>query len=291
MVLKKNSKWRMCIDFTNLNKACSKDDYPMLRIDTLVDAAIGSEMLSMLDCFFGYLQIFMKKSDKEKTSFTTPFGTYCYVRMPEGLWNGGSTFNRTVKEVLGSQLDRNISASVDDVVVQSKKREDHIQDLRETFANLQQHGLKLNPEKCVFDVRRGNLLGCLIKERGIEANLKKIEALRRMKPPTTKKGVQKLTGRLASLNRFISKSAEKCLPFFKAVKGSGNFQWDSEQEKALEDLKTYFENLEVMTSPSLKTELLIYIASSRAAVSALLVEERMHEGHSRKSQFTSCSKP
>ena len=79
----------MCIDFTNLNKACLKDEYPLPRIDTLVDMAASSEMLSMLDCFSGYHQIFMNKVDEEKTSFTTPFGTYCYVRMPEGLHNAG----------------------------------------------------------------------------------------------------------------------------------------------------------------------------------------------------------
>ena len=89
MVPKKNGSWRMCIDFTTLNKFCPKDEFPLPRIDTLVDAAAGSEMLSMLDCFSGYHQIFMKKSDEEKTSFTTPFGTYCYVRMPEGLHNAG----------------------------------------------------------------------------------------------------------------------------------------------------------------------------------------------------------
>jgi hypothetical protein len=161
----------------------------------------------MLDCFSGCHQIFMKKSDEEKTSFTTPFGTYCYVRMPEGLRNAGCTLNRIIATVLDTQLDRNISAYVDDVVVRSKKCEDHIADLRETFANLRKHGLKLNPEKCVFGVRRGKLLGCMITERGIEANPVKIEAIRRMRPPSTKKEVQKLTGRLASLNRFISRSA------------------------------------------------------------------------------------
>ena len=87
-------------------------------------------------------------------------------------------------------MGRNISAYVDDVVVRSKKKEDHIQDLRETFANLRRHGLKLNPEKCVFGVGRGKLLGCMITKRGIEANPEKIKAIRRMKPPTTKRGTE-----------------------------------------------------------------------------------------------------
>ena len=118
----------------------------------------------------------------------------------------------------------------------------------------------------------------MITERGIEANPEKIEAIRRMKLPTTKKGVQKLTGRLASLNRFISRSVEKCLPFFKALKGTSNMQWGKEQAKAFEALKTYIENLAIMSSPSEKAELLLYIGTSGAAVSAALVEERSSEG-------------
>ena len=97
----------------------------------------------------------------------------------------------------------------------------------------------------------------MITERGIEANPVKIEDIRRMQPPTTKKGVQKLTGRLASLNRFISRSAEKSLPFFKVLKGSENFHWGPEQDKAFEDLKQYLENLAVMTSPLPGVELLL----------------------------------
>jgi hypothetical protein len=119
---------------------------------------------------------------------------------------------------------------MDDVVVRSQKRGDHIQDFWETFANLWRHGLKLNLEKCVFRVRRGKLLGCMISETGIEANLEKIEAIRRMIAPRTQREVQKLARRLASLNRFISKSAERSLPFFKSLKGSGTFQWEPGQQ-------------------------------------------------------------
>jgi hypothetical protein len=94
MVKKKNEKWRMCIDFTDLNKACPKDNFPLSRIDTLVDQAVGSEMLSFLDCFSGYYQIWMRKEDEEFTSFTTPFGTYCFVRMAEELRNASTKFVR-----------------------------------------------------------------------------------------------------------------------------------------------------------------------------------------------------
>jgi hypothetical protein len=125
----------------------------------------------------------MRKWDEDKTRFTTAFGTYCFVRMTEGLRNAGCTFNRIVRMVLETQLDKNVSVSMDDIVVWSQKRGDHIQDHRETFSNLWRHSLKLNLEKCVFGVRRGKFLACMISERGIEANPEKIESIRRMKAP------------------------------------------------------------------------------------------------------------
>jgi len=99
-VKKKNGKWRMCIDFTDLNKTCPKDDFPLPRIEKVVDDAANSQMMSLLDCFLGYHQIWTRKEDEEKTSFTTPFGTYYFVRMPEGLKNAGQTFSRMSAVVL-----------------------------------------------------------------------------------------------------------------------------------------------------------------------------------------------
>ena len=147
---KKNGKMRMCIDFADLNKACKKDPFPLLRVDTSVDKAAGCKQFSLLDFFSGYQKIWLNKEDEEKTSFTTPFGTYCYIRMHEGLKNVGSTFARMTKAVLDPQLQKNIIAYVDDIVVMSKNEKDHIADLKETFANLREAGLKLNLEKCVF---------------------------------------------------------------------------------------------------------------------------------------------
>jgi hypothetical protein len=186
MVKKANGKWRMCIDFTDLNKACPKDKFPLPRIDSLVDAAASSELMSLLDCYSGYHQIQMKKEDEPKTSFITPSGTYCYLRMPEGLKNVGGSFSRMIARVLHSQIGRNVLTYVDDIIVKSTKQENRIADLQETFANFRQAGLKLNIEKCVFGVKKGKFLGCLVSTKGIEANPSKIEAILRMEPPSTK---------------------------------------------------------------------------------------------------------
>jgi hypothetical protein len=158
MVKKANGKWRMRIDFTDLNKACPKDEFPLPRIDSLVDATATSELMSLLDCYSGYHQIWMKKEDELKTSFITPSGTYCYLRMPEGLKNVGGSFSMMTAKVLHSQIGRNVLAYVDDIIVKSTKQENHVADLHETFANFRRAGLKLNLEKCVFGVKKGSFL-------------------------------------------------------------------------------------------------------------------------------------
>jgi hypothetical protein len=186
----------MCIDFTELNKVCPKDPYPLPRIDIIFDQAAGCEMLSLLDCFSGYHQVWMQRGDEAKTRFTTPFGIFCFVRMPEGLRNAWPNFNSMMKLIFGSQLGHNASAYVDDIVIMSEKETYHIAYLTETFDNMRRNGLKLNPEKCIFSIRKGQLLGCMVSKQGIQANPQKIE--RRMQPPSSRKEVQRLTGRIAS---------------------------------------------------------------------------------------------
>jgi hypothetical protein len=146
--------------------------------------------------------------------------------------------------------------------------------LQETFANFRQAGLKLNPKKCVFGVKKGKFLGCLVSTKGIEANPSKIEAIFRMEPPNSKKGAQRLAGRLAPLNRFISRSAKRNLPFFEILKSAEVFQWGPAQQKAFEELKQYLVDLTTLTPPSSGTPLLLYVAASHSAVSAALVQEK-----------------
>jgi hypothetical protein len=153
--------------------------------------------------------------------------------MLEGLKNAGGSFNRMTAKVLCSQIDRNVLTYVDDIIVKSTKQENHIADLQETFANFRKASLKLNLEKCVFGVKKGKFLGCLVSTKVIEANPNKIEAILQMEPPKLRKGAQRLTRRLASLNRFISRSAERKLPFFEVLKSAEVFQWGPTQQRLL----------------------------------------------------------
>jgi hypothetical protein len=281
MVQKKSVKWHMCIDFTSLNKACPKDNFPQPRIDKIVDSATGCEVMSLLDCFSGYHQIYMKEEDKASTSFITPFDTYCSIRMPEGLKNAGSTFSRLTKTMLEIQVGGNIFTYVDDIVVASRNKEDHLADLAETFANMRDAQLRLNPEKCVFDVRQGKILGYLVSHREIEANPTKIQAIINMTPPQSTRDVQRLTGRLAALNRFISKSVERSLPFLKTLRGAKDFARGPEQVAAFTSLKQHLSELAILTSLDSSLPLLLYVAASPHAVSAALVQEKDREGTTR----------
>jgi hypothetical protein len=139
MVKKKNDKWRMCTDFTNLNKCFPKDDFPLTRIEKVVDSTAGCVVMALLGCFSGYHKIWLREEDQEKTCFITPFGTYCYLRMPEGLKNIGPTFCRMTKVILKERMERNVFAYVDDIVVASTKKETQLQDLAETFTTCEKH--------------------------------------------------------------------------------------------------------------------------------------------------------
>jgi len=139
----------MCVDFTGLNKACSKDSYPLPSIDALVDSASGCRLLSFQDAFSGYNQIRMHHRDEYKTAFMTELSCYCYKVMPFGLKNVGATYQRMMDRVLAPMIGRNVQAYVDDMVVTSQQREQHVADLEDLFTTIAKYRLKLNPEKCV----------------------------------------------------------------------------------------------------------------------------------------------
>jgi hypothetical protein len=279
LVKKKGGKWRMCVDYTGLNKACPKVPYPLPRIDQIVDSTAGCETLSLLDAYSGYHQIKMKESDQLVTSFITPFGMYCYTTMPFGLRNAGATYQRCMNHVFGEHIGRTVEAYVDDIIVKTRKASDLLSDLETTFECLRAKGVKLNPEKCVFGVPRGMLLGFIISERGIEAKPEKIAAITNMGPIKDFKGVQRVMGCLAALSRFISRLGEKGLPLYRLLKKTERFSWTPEAEEALRNLKALLTNAPILGPPAAGEALLIYVAATTQVVSAAIVVERREEGH------------
>ena len=170
--------------------------------------------MSFLDAFQGYHQIPLALDDQEKTAFVTPFGNYHYKVMPFGLKNAGSTYQRMMTRMFESLLGKNMEIYIDDMVVKSKKVSEHLGDLQVVFEILKSYKLRLNASKCSFGVGSSKFLGYMVTHRGIEVNLDQIKAITNMRTPRNPKEVQKLIGMAATLNRFISRSADRCRPFF-----------------------------------------------------------------------------
>ncbi|GKV19153.1 hypothetical protein SLEP1_g29446 [Rubroshorea leprosula] len=248
LVKKPNGKWRMCIDFTNLNEACPKDPHPLPNVQLLLD-------------------------NQEKTAFYAGDAIYCYVMMPFGLKNAGATYQKLVQIIFKLQIGRNIEVYVDDMIVTSTRAEDHIGDLSETFQNLRRAQMKLNPLKCTFVVELGKFLGYVVSKKGIEVNPEKVQAVQQMEPPRIVKDVQCLTGRVAALHRFIARSADRCLPFFKALREHKNFQWTDEYQRAFDKLKQYLASAPLLSKPMEGESLYMYLGVIEKAVSSVLLRE------------------
>ncbi|XP_048608335.1 uncharacterized protein LOC125584234 [Brassica napus] len=225
VVKKKNGKWRICVDFTDLNKACPKDSYPLPHINRLVESTAGNELLTFMDAFSGYNQILMHPDDREKTAFITDRGTYCYKVLPFGLKNTGATYQRLVNRMFADQLGNTMEEYIDDML------------------------------------------------RGIEANPKQISAILDLPSPKNSREVQRLTGRIAALNRFISRSTDKCLPFYELLRGNKRFVWDGKCEEAFNQLKHYLTTPPVLSKTEAGDTLSLYIAVTSSAVSSVLIRE------------------
>ena len=271
LVKKANDKWRLCIDFTDINRACPKDSFPLPRIDLIVDATTDHELLSFMDAFSGYNQISMDPDDQEKTSFVMVQGTYCYRVMPFGLKNAGATYQRLVNRMFQKQIGASMEVYIDDMLVKSTTAELHITHLSEAFHILREYNMKLNPAKCTFGVSAEKFLGFIVNNRGIEANPDKIKAVLDMPPPLNIKEVQRLTGRIVALSRFVSKASDKCQPFFQVLKKA--FQWDTHCEEAFAALKTYLSSPTILVSPSEGELLTLYLAVSDFSTSTVLVRD------------------
>ncbi|KAM1960947.1 hypothetical protein ACFX16_021450 [Malus domestica] len=262
----------MCVDYTDLNKGCPNDSFPLPLIDRLIDSTAVCEFLSFIDAYSGYNQILMNPPNQEHTAFTTDRGLYCYKVMPFGLNNSGATYQRLFNSMFAEQIGKSMEVYVDDMLVKRKHADQHITNLSETFTILKRYRMRLNPNKCAFDVGFGKFLGFMISQRGIEANLEKIKAILNMKEPITSKDIQSLIGKVAALTRFISKATDRCAPLFEALKGSKKYiTWTDECAEAFKNLKDYMIKAHLLSKPEVGDTLIIYLLVSASAVSFVLI--------------------
>ena len=209
MVPKNRGKWRVCVDYTNLNDVFLKDSFPLPQINQIVDSTTGHGMLSFLDAFSGYHQIPMRQPDEENIIFITPHGLYSYRVMPFGLKNAGATYQRLMTKIFKPLIGCIVEVDIDDFVVKSRTRSEHAQHLDEIFHLMRGYNMKLNPTKCVFGVNASKFLVFIVTQRGIEVNPNQIKVVMETSVPSCNKELQCLIGFLVALGRFIAQFTDK----------------------------------------------------------------------------------
>ncbi|CAM8984212.1 unnamed protein product [Rhodiola kirilowii] len=226
-----------------------------------------------MDCTAGYNQIHMAPEDQDATAFRTPKGIFCYKVMPFGLKNAGATYQRAMQKIFEDMMHKTIECYVDDVVVKSKARSDHVQDLRTVFERLRKCQLKMNPLKCAFGVTSGKFLGFVVTHRGIEIDQTKIKAIQEMPEPRSLKELRGLQGRLAYIRRFISNLAGRCQPFSHLMKKDAPFVWDDKCRKAFDSIKKYLSTAPVLGAPIPGKPLILYVAAQEKSLGAMCAQE------------------
>ncbi|GFZ14587.1 hypothetical protein Acr_24g0007770 [Actinidia rufa] len=254
VVKKKTRKWRVCVEFTSLNWACSKDCFPLPKIDQLVDSTSGPSWLFNTDVID---QLADSTSGHTLMSFLDAY------RAPYQ-----TMITKIFEPIMGKPMD----AYIDDMVVKRKGEPGHVRDLTEVFAILRKHKLRLNAANCAFEVSLGKFLGHLVTRREIEANPEQIIVISNLVSPRTAKEVQKLTGMATTLNRFISKSSNKCRSFFQQLRKNRKFLWN-ECELALQQFKKYVTELPLISTPDEGELLYVYLIVSNHAASSVLLRE------------------
>ncbi|GJV56714.1 reverse transcriptase domain-containing protein [Tanacetum coccineum] len=215
----------------------------------------------------------MTKKDEEKTTFHKEEGVFCYTKMPFGLKNAGATYQRHVDSAFKEQIRVNLEAYVYDMVIKSRTEQDVIKDIEQTFSTLRRINMKLNPKKCSFGMEEGKFLGYIVTLEGIRANPEKTKAVMDMPSPRTLKQMQSLSGKLAALNHFLSKSAERSLPFLVTLKKCTNkkdFRWTEAAEATFIEMKKLVSELPTLTTSKKGETLMLYLAATNKAVSVKL---------------------
>jgi len=234
------SGWRVCIDYRKLNTATRKDHFPLPFIDQMVEQLAGHEHYYFLDGYSGYNQVPVDPEDQEKTTFTCPFGTFAYRRMPFGLCNAPATFQRCMISIFSDMVEHFLEIFMDDFSVFGSTFEECLHHLTLVLVRCKEKNLVLNWEKCHFMVKQGIVLGHVISHRGIEVDKAKVDLISNLPPPRTVKEVRSFLGHAGFYRRFIQNFSKIALPLCKLLVKEGPFIFYEDWKKAFGALKKIF---------------------------------------------------
>jgi hypothetical protein len=236
-VRKKNGEIRLCVDFRNLNRSSKKDNYPLPKMEHILQRVTGSSRMSMIDGFSGYNQISVLPEDREKTTFTTPWGTFMYAKIPFGLMNAGATFQRAMDISFIGEKEKFVVIYLDDITMFSKSDKEHYHHLKKVFLKCRKFGLSLNPKKSLFAMKEGKLLGHIVSTEGVRIDPSRVEAIQTLSLPRSKKEVQSFLGKINFLRRFISNFVELVKYITSMLRKGNEVKWTVEARDSFDQIK------------------------------------------------------
>ncbi|KAL3694641.1 hypothetical protein R1sor_008292 [Riccia sorocarpa] len=269
---KKTGKIRVCQDFRKLNAATRKDHHPLPFIDSILDHVAGHECYSFLDGFSGYNQVSIREQDKDKTTFTTDWGTFAYNKMPFGLCNALATFQRLMTNIFKDFLRKFLEIFIDDFCVFGS-REKHLEFLKKTLEKCRETQLSLHPEKCFFGVPEGILLGHRISERGIEVDWEKVKVIWELDPPKNLRELRGFLGHVGYYRRFIIAYAILAAALTALLKKDAEYKWQEEQQAAFEEMKKSLVSAPVLRAPDWSKTFHVYVDTSAFAIGTILSQK------------------
>ena len=264
------TRWRVCIDYRRLNEVTRKDHFPLPFIDQLLERVSGHPFYFFLDGYSGYFQIEIAADDQEKTTFTCPFGTYAYRRMPFGLCNAPPTFQRCMLSIFSDMVARIIEVYMDDITVYGESIDECLVHLETVLHRCIEKNLVLNWEKCNFMINQGIVLGHIISERGIEVDTTKVELISKLPSATNVKTVRQFLGHAGFYRRFIRDFSKIAKPLYKLLEKDAKFEWDAECQEKFEELKAYLTTTPIVRAPDWHLPFKVMCDASDLAVGAVL---------------------
>jgi transposase InsO family protein len=242
LIVYRNGKPRMCIDYRKLNEHAIPDEFPLPRQDTILQALTGSQWLSTLDALAGFTQLSMDDDAKEKTAFRTHRGLYQFRRMPFGYRNGPSVFQRVMQNVLSPYLWIFTLVYIDDIVIYSKTFEEHLQHLGKVFDSIERSGLTLSPAKCHLAYQSLMLLGQKVSRLGLSTHKEKVDAIVSLSPPKNVHELQMFLGMMVYFSAYIPFYAWIVAPLFELLKKDVDWKWTDIQQEAFDLAKLALTN-------------------------------------------------
>ena len=270
---KKTGEIRLCGDLRNLNNVSLKDHYPLPKMDHILQRVVGASIISLLDGFSGFNQILVHPDDQEKTAFTTPWGTFKYVKMPFGLKNAGATFQRAMDIAFSKEIHDFLVIYLDDLIVFAKSDQQHLDHLRQVFLTCIKYGISLNPKKSLFGLKEGKMSGHIISKDGIKIDPDRIQAILQIPHPRNVKELQAFLGKINFLRRFIPNLAELIRLLNNMLKKDSKIKWTLEAKQAFEEIKIALTKTPVLTSPKFDRDFTIFSFASKHTIAIVLLQK------------------